>query len=133
LAFAFLKPLNFKGIARNKLEVLSAYHASLVIENDESSMSEKLIDCILAGTIPIYVGPPVLAFNIPEDLVIHSKSDTSSIERAMDEALRWDSKDYRSRAWDWASQNITRSTWDSEEVGIRLLAHVIDRILSKDT
>ena len=133
LAVAFLKPLNFKGIAKNKLEVLSAYHASLVIENDESSMSEKLIDCILAGTIPIYVGPPVLAFNIPDDLVIHSKSDTSSIQRAMDEALRWDSKEYRSRAWDWASQDITRSTWDSEEVGIRLLAHVIDRILSIDT
>ena len=133
LAFAFAKPINFKGIAKNKLEIVSSYHASLVIENEEGSISEKLIDCILAGTIPVYVGPPVTAFGIPDNLVVHSRADPAGVKESMDKALQWDSKEYRERAWGWASQPITRSTWEGEEVGTRLITHILNCITTKDS
>jgi len=43
---------------QNKIEALKDYRFSIVIENDNSGdfFSEKLIDCFMTGTIPIYYG-----------------------------------------------------------------------------
>jgi len=42
----------------NKLEALKDYRYSIIIENDncDAMFSEKLIDCFITGTIPIYWG-----------------------------------------------------------------------------
>lgn len=133
LPFAFDEPLSFKGIAGNKLEVLSSYHASLVIENDSSSLSEKLVDCILAGTIPVYVGPPTSPFGIPESLIIRSEADIESLTRALDLALETDSQEFRSRAWSWASQANSRENWSGESVGTSLLSHIVSQITNNST
>jgi len=133
LPFAFDEPFSFKGIAGNKLEVLSSYHASLVIENDSSSLSEKLVDCILAGTIPVYVGSPTSPFGFPESLIIRSEADIESLTRAPDLALEIDSQESRSRAWSWASQASSRENWSDEYVGTLLLPHIVSQITNNST
>ena len=125
LPFAFIKPLDFKGVAEDKMEVLSRYHAALVIENDPTSLSEKVVDCLLAGTIPVYVGPPTSSFGIPEGLIIRSKADVSSLTSALDLALETDSQEFRSMAWSWASQDTSREHWSSGSVGARLITHIV--------
>jgi hypothetical protein len=42
----------------HKIEALKNYRFSLIIENDNNNyfFTEKLIDCLMAGTIPIYYG-----------------------------------------------------------------------------
>lgn len=44
---------------QNKLEALKDYRFSIVIENEisETWFTEKLIDCFVTGTVPIYWGP----------------------------------------------------------------------------
>ena len=127
MRLAFKIPLNFQGVADNKLEVLSRYHAALVIENDATSLSEKLMDCILAGTIPVYVGPPTESFGIPNDLVVSCEPDASSISTALDLALERNSKEYRAKVWAWASQDSSRSAWSDESVGTTLLDYIVDK------
>ncbi len=53
----------------DKLEALQKYRFQIVLENSvhENYFSEKLTDCILAGTYPIYHGCPNLARYFPEN------------------------------------------------------------------
>ena len=126
LIFAFRKPLNYLGSAEDKALTLSRYKVALVIENDLSSMSEKLVDSILAGTIPVYVGPKTEPFGIPESLVVQAQPELSAVLNAISLALSWDSADYRRRALLWAENAVSMSNWNPEEVDARLLNHIVE-------
>lgn len=72
--FGFMKPIS------NKIEGLKDYRFSVVIENHKEDFyfTEKLIDCFVTGTIPIYWGCPsidkffdmdgILSFNNIDEL-----------------------------------------------------------------
>jgi hypothetical protein len=125
LRFAFRKPINFLGATGDKALTLSRYKVSLVIENDLSSMSEKLVDTILAGTIPVYVGPEAVHFGLPANLVIQSSPEISAIGNAITTALAWDSEEYRHRASLWAESLVSKSNWNPGEVDARLIRHIV--------
>ena len=112
------------GVAASKTLALSGYKASLVIENSSGYMSEKLVDCILCGTIPIYVGEDSCSFGIPEDLVIQASPNIDSISNAISKALSWDSASYRRRAESWANSAGVRDRWECESVNRNLIAHI---------
>ena len=64
-----------------KLEALKDYRFSIVIENISKDyyFTEKLIDCLVTGTIPIYYGcPSISKFFNPEGFIMIN--DRSSIE-----------------------------------------------------
>lgn len=50
----------YKGVATNKHEVLRQYEYSIAIENscEKNYASEKIFDCFINNTIPIYYGSP---------------------------------------------------------------------------
>jgi hypothetical protein len=60
----FYKYPEYKGEVTDKIIALSEYRYSIIIENEADFISEKLIDSILAKTVPIYIGPSLekLAF-----------------------------------------------------------------------
>ena len=67
----FIVTRNFKGSPVNKQDVISNSKYSLVIENSDSYVSEKLFDSMVGGSIPIYFGPQLSLFGIDEkDLLI---------------------------------------------------------------
>jgi hypothetical protein len=53
-----------------------------VIENSADYLSEKLIDAVISGTIPIYVGPNLNTFGLPAELAYQVNGDLSSIREA---------------------------------------------------
>lgn len=55
-----IKDSRYKGVAENKHEILRKYEYSIAIENscEENYASEKIFDCFLNNTIPIYYGCP---------------------------------------------------------------------------
>jgi len=77
--------LNYRGETSNKIETMSEYKFALVIENSIDYVSEKLIDAIIAGSIPIYVGPNLENFGIPQKVAINSAPDILEITRKMRE------------------------------------------------
>ena len=120
------KPLNYLGQSDNKLRTISKYKVSLVIENSAEYMSEKLMDSVLAGAIPVYVGPPVGAFEIPPDLVISADPNFKSVNAAIGRALRVNYKKWHGLAKEWLQPQGLREKWDSPEVNnlvLRLATH----------
>jgi hypothetical protein len=78
------------GPIADKLETGSAYQMAVVIENSATYVSEKVFDALRAGCVPVYVGPPLGEYGIPEaavlqvapraDRVISVLADTSPAE-----------------------------------------------------
>jgi len=66
----------------NKTEGLAPYRYSVTIENCkiDSYFSEKLLDCFLTGTVPIYWGCPRIAdFFDPDGIIVFDTSDDLGI------------------------------------------------------
>jgi hypothetical protein len=59
------------GSIADKHLVIQDSKFSLVLENDNGYMSEKLIDALIGGSIPLYFGPNPEQFGIPSGLVMH--------------------------------------------------------------
>jgi hypothetical protein len=78
---------NYFGNAVNKIETLSDYRYSLVIENSLEYISEKLVDAILAGTVPIYVGPDLELCGFPVGIAITCKPEVDDIEASANSLL----------------------------------------------
>lgn len=64
----------------SKLEVLARYNFALCAENQaiDGYVTEKVVDCLLAGTIPIYWGAPDIDSRIPESCYISIGSEKLS-------------------------------------------------------
>ena len=76
----------FGGSVDNKFEALSQFQISLVIENESDWVTEKIFDSVVAGTVPLYVGPD-LSRRFPrlEDCVLRADPSPGSIyERLKD-------------------------------------------------
>lgn len=62
----------YKGSVADKYRTLSEYTYALAFENSElpGYMTDKLFDCLYAGTIPVYRGAPDVKEYIPENCFI---------------------------------------------------------------
>jgi glycosyltransferase involved in cell wall biosynthesis len=62
-----------KGSVEKKLETLSQYKFSICFENAKNYsgyITEKILDCFLAGTVPVYQGAPNIKRWIPSDCFV---------------------------------------------------------------
>ncbi|RIZ68639.1 MAG: hypothetical protein D0530_11750, partial [Methylococcales bacterium] len=75
----------YLGLCQNKLETISDYQFSICFENMmwPSYMTEKIIDCFVAGTIPLYLGAPDIEAMIPKETFIDMRN-FSSFEQVED-------------------------------------------------
>ena len=68
---------------KEKEEAICDYRFSVVIENDqyETYWTEKILDCFVSGTIPIYHGAPDLAnfFNMDGVIILNNDFDPSEL------------------------------------------------------
>jgi hypothetical protein len=58
------------GTILDKHKIMTHYRFVLVVENSSSYLSEKLLDALISGAIPIYIGPNLKKTGIPSDLAI---------------------------------------------------------------
>lgn len=75
----------------NKIDVLRDYMFSVSVENQKMDyfFSEKIIDCFLTGTIPIYYGCPSISrfFNIDGIITFDSIPELNNIIETLNESL----------------------------------------------
>lgn len=81
----------------DKLEFLSELHAAVVIENSMTYVSEKIFDCFISDCVPIYVGPPLESFGIPENLVIRAPEDPNKLISLIENLDKIEISSYLSR------------------------------------
>ena len=65
----------YKGSLNSKYEILSNYTFAICYENMflQGWVNEKIFDCFLAGTIPIYLGVPDITDYVPENCFIDKR------------------------------------------------------------
>ena len=78
---------NYLGFAEDKLSIMSEYKFALIIENSSNYISEKLVDAIIAGCVPIYIGPKIEEFNFPAEIAIRVDSNSAKIRETINSAL----------------------------------------------
>ena len=117
-------PKNYLGAPKSKFDVLTKYKYSLVIENSDEYMSEKLFDAFIAGNIPIYVGPDVELFGIPKSLVVQASPDFESVKKALDEAKRLDYVKWKKELDQWISSPEIKNLWSSTNVYPRIIEDI---------
>lgn len=63
----------WKGAASNKMDVLKNYRFCIAFENCNHArgyITEKMLDCLLAGVVPVYWGAPNVTDHIPPECFI---------------------------------------------------------------
>jgi len=73
------RPAFWMGTVDDKQGAFAAAPISVVIENSSDYVSEKLIDAVRGGTAPVYVGPPLSRFGIPNSLAIPSAATAGDV------------------------------------------------------
>lgn len=111
-------PANF-GSVRDKLEVNSRYKVSVVIENSIEFMSEKLLEAISAGSIPVYVGPKPSEFGIPDGLTVWVEPNVESIQDGISRALGMDYSAWASLCSEWITESNIQ-LWSLERYWARV-------------
>lgn len=115
---------DYVGPIADKFAFLQQAPISVVVENSLDYVSEKLFDAIRAGVAPVYVGPPLTEFGIPQEIalvadplatdVVRRVRDTSPSELAkcIQHGQTWiSSSEYQSHE----SNRVLRSL--GEEIG----------------
>lgn len=104
----------------NKLEVLQNFKVTLVIENSQEFLSEKLFDAFFAGCIPVYVGPQVSEYLIPETLVVQCEPNIRSIAEGIRTAEGMDYQSWRKELDLWLNSAETKERWSHETYILKL-------------
>jgi hypothetical protein len=78
-----LYPANWMGTVAEKADAFSVAPTSIVIENSADYVSEKLVDAVCAGVVPLYVGPPLRKFGFPSEIAIECEPSAESIITAL--------------------------------------------------
>jgi hypothetical protein len=110
------RPPNWKGAPKSKLDTISHYKYSLVIENSMDYMTEKLFDAFFARCIPIYVGPDVGKYEIPANLVVQVDPTLNSIERGIEIAKAMDYEQWRTSLNTWLMTDAVFNKWSATNV-----------------
>jgi hypothetical protein len=126
LRYFLRKQKNYKGIAGDKIKVMEQYKTSLIIENSLNYLSEKLFDAFAAGCIPIYVGPNLNSFNIPNSLFIQADPNYNSIIEKIQIANNLDYDDWLFNLNEWLSEEHTYYIWSKDTFLIRLFQLIKD-------
>lgn len=113
-----------KGPVVHKLVTMAHYKYALVLENSAEYMSEKLMESLFAGCIPVYVGPDPETFGIPKDLVIRAQPNLRSIQEGLAVAENWNIDQFHSKLRVFLSSSEVRDFWDHKRVFEQILEEV---------
>lgn len=120
----FSYPSNYLGSVKDKAKTMANYDFSLVIENSGHYMSEKLMDSLLSGNIPVYVGAASQHFNIPEQFVFQAEPSVDSIRDKINDAMFVNPIEFRSTLKEWLLDPQTLDAWKADRVTTKLLAEI---------
>ena len=110
----FVIPESYCGQAADKNQTLGKYRIALAIENSQEILTEKLLDAWMAGCIPIYVGPTLGDFRIPDGLAIECGASVEEVREGIRQALNLDHEAFLSKLKDWLFNESTVSQWSWE-------------------
>jgi hypothetical protein len=111
LKYYFRTQKNYLGEVAIKRAVMQKYYKALIIENSLTYVSEKIFDAFSAGCIPIYIGPNLKDYGIPNDLYIQAKPNLESIHESIKLADKIDYKVWFKHLDTWLKSDACSMEW----------------------
>lgn len=122
----FIRYPNYKGKIKNKHEIVKKSKFSLVVENSNSYVSEKIFDAMINGSIPIYFGPNLEQFNIPtKDLILVENSSVNDVENRISEVTDHEIELYLANIRKFLNSSQFLTNWTEEGVYNK----IVDKVL----
>jgi hypothetical protein len=115
-ASLFTKYKTTKGIILDKHELLRDTKFNLVVENSNGIVTEKILDALINGSIPVYIGPDLESFGIPRGVAIEVRTSISKIESLIDGISDEEIALYLESMRAFVLSDFFRLNWHSEEV-----------------
>jgi hypothetical protein len=103
--------VDYIGRIEKKDDVLLRSEFAVVIENSATYVSEKLFDAVIAGCVPLYVGPSLAPFGIPETVVIALPQDPTSFTAAVRNLSAETKQKVLAAGRAWLADDQTHATW----------------------
>ena len=112
----FRKYVNSVGPILDKHEVVRKSKFSLIIENDNNYVSEKLIDSFLGGSIPIFFGGDFEKIGIPSKLVFSNFTNARDISEFIAQVSDKDVRAYLEGVVEWLQSDLFLNRWEGDLV-----------------
>jgi len=77
-------------------------------------LSEKIFDAIFSGCIPIYVGPNLVNYEIPDCLYLQAKPDLSDIKEKIVSAKSKNYIEWVNQVKIWSMDAKTYNSWSRD-------------------
>jgi hypothetical protein len=122
--------LEIVGQVEETLEFLSSIEIAIVIENEATYVSEKIANAILAGCVPIYCGPKLGDFMIPEDVCIQVPPQPEMFVKAITAITESQKSVVLNAGRSWLKSKNAAELYSYDNSMIRL-ANLIDSSLSE--
>lgn len=94
------KPQIYLGRVSSKLEAFSRARVTLIVENSDDYVSEKLIDAIAFGVVPLVVGSDPGRFGVPAAVHLYAESPADAV-RVMKSVTESAIQEIRISGQDW--------------------------------
>lgn len=114
LKLFFRKPQRYFGPVEDKISTNSNYKVSVVIENSATYMSEKFLEAVVAGSIPVYIGPDPSHFGIPENLYILAEPSRAGVSDGITKALAMNYESWALEALAFLESDQVKKEWSLE-------------------
>lgn len=114
--------IRFEGFVTNSVEFMRKHVFVLIVENDSFCITEKFFDAVSAGCIPIYYGPNLDAYGVPQDIYIKI-DDSVQVAELLSRLERMtieDQTNLRLKATEWCLEPETLARW-SETIAMKRL------------
>jgi hypothetical protein len=114
------------GEVSNKHTIIRESKFSLVIENDNSYVSEKLIDALIGGSIPIYIGGDFSLTGIPKGAVVTGLTNAAEILGFIENVSDSDASDFLFCAQHWLQSPAFYLEWFGDSVYEAIAKQIFD-------
>lgn len=121
--------LKLHGRVDSQIEFLAQYQFALVIENEATYVSEKILNAIMAHSIPIYVGPELESIGLPRGVALQASPTPYAILKTLTEFDTKKQTAILEIGKEWITSVSTVDRWGITPGFERLLSRINDFVM----
>ena len=120
------------GEVEDKFDVVQDSKFSLVVENCDDYVSEKLFDAIVGGSIPIYIGPNLKSVGLPTNIALSGPRTAREIKLIIENLSDDDVSNLLQAGREFMISNTFKDLWNAETVFQKLSDIIILTVNDRD-
>jgi len=105
-----------KGLIADKHKLLRESKFTLVVENSNFIVTEKIFDAFINGSIPIYVGANLRLFGVPSGLAIETSGNAKEIESIVKNLSEVEIKENLKALQNFVTSDYFLKNWPADKV-----------------